>query len=144
MRFTPTALSLLLLFSCAEDAELKRTRSLANAGDATAQYNLGVMYRKGDGVPQDYEKAFRLFKLLADQGDSIAQFSLGTMYDYGEGVPKDYKEAYAWWSVAKSNGHEVAAMNLGMLEKEMTEEQIAERMSLATEIYNRIEANGKD
>ena len=108
MRFTPIALSLLLLFSCAEDAELKRTRSLANAGDATAQYNLGVMYRKGDGVP------------------------------------KDYKEAYAWWSVAKSNGHEVAAMNLGVLEKEMNKEQIADAMSLATEIHNQIEANGKD
>ena len=76
MRFTPIALSLILLFSCAEDAELKRTRSLANAGDATAQYNLGVMYRKGDGVPQDYEKAFKWNKLSADQGYVKAQRNL--------------------------------------------------------------------
>ena len=30
---------------------------LAEQGDASAQYNLGVMYRNGDDVNQDYDSA---------------------------------------------------------------------------------------
>ena len=102
------------------------------------------MYDYGEGVPQDYKEALKWYRLSAEHGNAKAPFNLGVMYYNGEGVPKDYKEAYAWWSVAKSNGHEVAAMNLGVLEKEMNKEQIADAMSLATEIHNQIEANGKD
>ena len=40
---------------------LKEWRPLAAQGDATAQFNLGVMYEKGDGVTQDYKEAVRLF-----------------------------------------------------------------------------------
>ena len=40
---------------------------------AMAQFTLGVMYRKGDGVPQDYKKAFKWNKLSADQGYVKAQ-----------------------------------------------------------------------
>ena len=79
MRFTPIALSLVLLFSCAEDAELKRTRSLANAGDATAEYNLGSMYYKGEGVIKDYKEAVKWFTKAAEQGFAMAQFTLGVM-----------------------------------------------------------------
>ena len=106
-------------------------------------FSLGTMYDYGEVYPR-LKEALKWYKLSAERGNAKAPFNLGVMYYNGEGVPKDYKEAYAWWSVAKSNGHEVAAMNLGALEKEMTKEQIAEGMSLATEIYNRIEANAKD
>jgi len=41
------------------EAALKEFRPLAQEADATAQYNLGVMYRKGHGVPQDYKEAAR-------------------------------------------------------------------------------------
>ncbi|GAB6068870.1 hypothetical protein JCM13664_21910 [Methylothermus subterraneus] len=34
---------------------LKEWRPLAEQGDAVAQYNLGVMYDNGLGVPQDYQ-----------------------------------------------------------------------------------------
>lgn len=39
--------------------ELRITRPLAAMCDAWAQYNLGVMYGKGQGVPQDYAVAVR-------------------------------------------------------------------------------------
>ena len=96
MRFTPIALSLVLLFSCAEDAELKRTRSLANAGDVTAQFNLGTMYYKGEGVPKDYKEAVKWYRMSADQGNAMAQYHLYAMYDDGTGVSKDPKEAIKW------------------------------------------------
>ena len=33
--------------------DLYTVRQAAEQGDATAQFNLGVMYAKGEGVPQD-------------------------------------------------------------------------------------------
>ena len=35
---------------------------LAEQGNADAQYNLGLMYDYGDGVPQDYKEAVRLYR----------------------------------------------------------------------------------
>ena len=43
-------------------------RLAADQGLANAQYNLGVMYERGEGVPQDYKEAVRLYRLAADQG----------------------------------------------------------------------------
>ena len=40
----------------------------AEQGDVSAQYNLGVMYEKGQGVQQDYAKAYMWASLAADQG----------------------------------------------------------------------------
>ena len=34
--------------------KVKEYRQAAEQGDAMAQYNLGVMYAKGDGVPKNY------------------------------------------------------------------------------------------
>ena len=95
-------------------------------------------------MPQDYKEAVKWYRMAADQGDADAQYSLGLMYHNGEGVLQDYKEAYAWLGVAKANGYENAEENLSFLMKEMTKEQIADAMSLATEIQNRIEAYKKD
>ena len=41
---------------------------LAAQGDAKARSNLGLMYAKGDGVPQDYAKAIEWFTEAAAQG----------------------------------------------------------------------------
>ena len=38
---------------------------LAEQGDADAQHNLGVMYKKGQGVLQDYEEAIMWYRLGA-------------------------------------------------------------------------------
>jgi len=55
------------------ETALKEWRPLAKQGDADAQYSLGVMYHKGQGVPQDYQEAVRWFRLAAEQGDTVAQ-----------------------------------------------------------------------
>jgi TPR repeat protein len=38
---------------------LREWRPLAEQGDAGAQYNLGVMYENGQGVPQDHAEAVK-------------------------------------------------------------------------------------
>ena len=40
----------------------------ASQGDATAQYSLGLMYEKGHGVDQSYERAKEYFEPAARQG----------------------------------------------------------------------------
>ncbi len=47
---------------------LKEWRPLAKQGDAAAQYNLGVMYREGQGVPQDDVQAHMWWSLAAVRG----------------------------------------------------------------------------
>ena len=39
----------------------------AEKGDASAQYNLGVKYANGEGVPQDYVQAHKWINLAASQ-----------------------------------------------------------------------------
>src|SRR5208282_4845711 len=40
----------------------------AEKGNASAQFSLGFMYEKGQGVPQDYVQAYMWFNLAAAQG----------------------------------------------------------------------------
>ena len=54
---------------------LRLIRPLAEQGDANAQYNLGVFYDNGLGVPQDKVRAYMWFNLSAAQGrDGAAAF----------------------------------------------------------------------
>jgi len=81
-------------------AALQEFRPLAEQGNASAQYNLAVMYERGQGVPQDYKEAVKWWRLAADQDHAAAQYSLGLMYGYGQGVPQDYKEALKWYQLS--------------------------------------------
>ena len=45
---------------------LQEWKPLAEAGNAYAQSNLGVMYFKGNGVPKDYAEAVKWWRLAAD------------------------------------------------------------------------------
>jgi TPR repeat protein len=52
---------------------LRVMRPLAEQGLAQAQLNLGLMYAKGQGVPQDYAAAVGWFRKAAEQGQSVRQ-----------------------------------------------------------------------
>jgi TPR repeat protein len=92
---------------------LKLMRPLAEQGDGMAQYNLGVMYYKGQGVPQDYAQAVAWYRKAADRGNALAQNYLGLMYYNGEGVPQDYVQAVSWYRKAAEQGHAHAQFFLG-------------------------------
>ena len=87
----------------------------AEQGDAEAQYNLGVMHYNGDGVPQDYAKAFELFTKSAEQGDARAQNELGWMHRFGLVVPQDYEKAIEWFTKSAEQGDAVAQFSLGWM-----------------------------
>jgi hypothetical protein len=94
---------------------LREFKLLADQGSAGAQFNLGVMYAKGQGVAQDFGEALRWFRKAAAQGDVDAQFNLGVAYAEGKGVKTDYTEALKCYQKAASQGSASAQMNLGML-----------------------------
>ena len=47
---------------------LKEWLPLAVQGNVDAQYNLGIMYQVGEGVPQNYAESAKWTRLAAEQG----------------------------------------------------------------------------
>jgi uncharacterized protein len=94
---------------------LREWRPLAEKGDALAQYNLGVLYRKGRGVTQDDVQARKWYDKAAVQGHAKAQYNLGTLYFNGEGVPKDYQQALRWFRLAADQGEAIAQTKIAIM-----------------------------
>ncbi len=99
----------------ADKEDLERWKARAEKGSAVAQYNVGMLYAQGQGVEQDYKKAFVWFSKAADQGYAKAQFNLGVLYRDGQGVEKDFKEAVKWYRKAADQGHAGAQFSLGVM-----------------------------
>ena len=70
-----------------ESDEVAELRVMANAGNAGAQFNLGVMYDRGLGVPQDDVEAASWYRKAANAGDLDAKNRLKKLYDDGR-VPR--------------------------------------------------------
>ncbi len=83
-------------------------REAAEQGHPGAQYSLGLMYRQGDVIEHDDEKAMTWFRKAAEQGHAEAQFYVGWLYWKGEGVEKNDEEAIKWFRKAAEQGHERA------------------------------------
>ncbi len=75
-------------------------RPLAEQGHASAQYHLGLLYYRGEGVLPNPKQAATWYRKAADQGDPDAQLNLGLMYAHGDGLKKNYATAYKWFSLA--------------------------------------------
>jgi TPR repeat protein len=110
---------------------------LAERGNAVAQFGVGVLYGRGDGVPQNYPEALRWLRSAAEQGNSSAQQALGFMYEDGTGVPQDHAQAHMWFNLAARSGDDrlrrAATHNLDRVTARMTSEQIAAAQRLARE-----------
>ena len=94
---------------------LQEWKPLAEQGYAFAQYNLGILYEYGNGVPKDYVEAVKWYRLSAEQGYAISQYSLGLMYSNGYGVLKDKAEAVKWWRLSAEQGYVYAQGMLGIM-----------------------------
>lgn len=90
-------------------------RALAEQGNAEAQFNLGLVYDRGRGVPKDKQEALRWYRLAATQGDTFAQHALGDNYWEGTGVTKNDTEAVRWWRLAADKGFAPAQHSLGKI-----------------------------
>ena len=88
---------------------------LAKKGDANAQYNLGLLYQKGQGVEQNDREALIWFSKAAQQGLLDAQYNTALMYYEGRGVAVSKMEAIEWWKLAAEKGHAPSQHNLAVL-----------------------------
>jgi len=92
--------------------ELQRA---AEAGDPAAQTQLGLRYRKGQGVTADNIKAVEWYRKAAEQQHADAQAYLGFMYMTGRGVRKDDQEAVRYSRLAAEQGNATGQYNLALM-----------------------------
>ncbi len=87
----------------------------AASRDGVAQYYLGRMFERGEGVNVNSQRAVRWYLKSADAGNVDAEAALGSLFTHGGGeqLPKNYKEAARWYTKAAEKGHAEAAARLG-------------------------------
>jgi len=89
-------------------AEIERLKPEAAAGDAAAQYRIGILFADG----KELAEAARYYKLAADQGHHEAQSRLATLVCNGLGVPKDAHDCIRLYKQAAEGGVTQAQVNL--------------------------------
>ena len=97
-----------------EEGSIENIEKNATQGDPIAQWGLGIRYRDGRGVNQDYRQAFTWFMKSAVSGLSLAQTQVAYAYEFGRGTPQNYAlEAY-WDEKAARQGDPEGALNIGI------------------------------
>jgi len=118
----------------------KEWRPLAEAGDPIAQFNLGLLFLDGHGVPQSPAEAASWFRRAAEQDYVPAQHNLGAMYGTGQGVKRDLIQAYKWLNICAAKGNSGCVTQRDLLAKKLKPGQIAEAQRLATQFQPQQEA----
>ena len=83
---------------------------------------VGLCYLEGDGIEQDFEKAFQYLSKASSLKSALSSYNLAEMYKNGRGIPKDKHKALEYYQ---------KALELGL---EAANERIAELKS-STDIY---------
>ena len=79
-------------------------RLLAEGGDPTAQFNMGLLLEAGRGAAPDPRAAAAWYERAARQGLAAAQYNLAVLTLSGRGVAKDDGRALYWLEVAALHG----------------------------------------
>lgn len=109
------------------DKAFTTMQSLAETSDhGYAQYYLGMMYMKGQGVEQDYKLAGQWFRKASEKSIPQAQYKLGNLYYKGKGVPKDYEFAYVWFSVGATHKHNLSVGAVNKAKEKLSEDELKE------------------
>lgn len=95
------------------ESETNPLLELAEQGNESAQYNLGLLYLKKGNAKKNTE-ALKWIKKAAIQGLAPAQATLGMMFAEGEIIPKNQVEAVKWLKKSAEQGIKVAQYNLGL------------------------------
>lgn len=94
---------------------LQLWQQLAETSDPRAMNNLGVLYDKGQGVPQDPALAAFWFLHSATAEHPAGMSNLGRLLEQGRGLPKDLAQAGKWFRKAADKGLAEAQYNLALL-----------------------------
>jgi localization factor PodJL len=90
-------------------------RQALAASEPAAEYELGLRYLDGRGMPQNSAEAVRWLQRASDAGFAPAQFRLAGLNEKGDGVRKDAQAARRLYIAAANKGHGKAMHNLAVL-----------------------------
>lgn len=122
LRINVARLSLLFLSSTfsfagttpAEVKQFEQDKALAERGNPSGQYNVGVSYERGEGVSKNLELAVIWYRKAAEQGHVDAQLNLGRAHILGLGVSKDSTLAFYWFRKAAEQGDILSQLAIGI------------------------------
>ncbi len=90
-------------------AALKILRPLAEGKNSEAQYYLGLMYQKGQGVNKDLGQAEKWYRLAAEGGHAKAQYKIAFGYAFAVGgLNQNDAKARKWLQKSAENGYKKA------------------------------------
>ncbi|MEM6250024.1 SEL1-like repeat protein [Shewanella vaxholmensis] len=92
------------------EAQLKPN---AEAGDATFQYELGLLYERQPLLDPDATQAINWFEKAAAQQHPDADYHLGALYWHDGRVTSDYSKAREYFEKSAAAGDELAKDDLG-------------------------------
>lgn len=82
---------------------------------AKAAAHIGLMFLRGEGLEQNFDKASTWFTRGRDIGDPMCQHFLGLMYLHGYGVPQDFLKAASYFKAASEQDFPASETRLGAL-----------------------------
>jgi TPR repeat protein len=109
-------------------------RPLAEKGDVNAQYNMGVMYDLGHGVPMNKAQAAVWYRKAADKGYGTAMLNLADIIIEHARGPADLVPAYTWLLLAANrepSARANAMHNLGIIAPHMSRAEIQQAEAAA-------------
>ena len=95
------------------DRAAEQMEQLADAGDAHAQYIIGMAYRDGGLLIPDTAKAQKFLECAAKQEIDAAQYALGKLYLSDDADVHDSAKGIYWLKRSADNGNDFAAYRLG-------------------------------
>jgi TPR repeat protein len=100
-----------------DETAAHQLRQACNGGDAEGCYNLGLIHRTGEGVPQDDARAASLYEQACNGGHAPGCNNLGVMYETGEGVSQDDARATSLFERACEDGSAQGCDNVGIMQR---------------------------
>lgn len=116
-QYVPAAVALGFVYDTVNDNYKNALRAYELAavkGDSIAQFNAGLIYEKGKGIPVDYHKAQSYYTTAAEKGHIQAMVQLAGLYFNGVLGSRDEKEALRWYQKAADAKDREALYYLGL------------------------------
>jgi len=100
-----------------QNPSVRSLQFAAQQGEPHAFYQLGLLYKRGKGVPKDSRTALYWFDLAAKRAVSAAQFELGAIYG-SERKAEDHLAAVRFIQEAARQGFARAEYSLGLMHEQ--------------------------
>lgn len=107
---------------------------------ARAAGHIGLMFLRGEGTEQNFDKAALWFKRGIANGEASCQHYMGIMYLHGHGVPPDAVKAASYFKASSEQDFPAAEVRLGALFLDQGDVAIATRYFELAARYRGFEA----